>query len=339
MRIEKTHAIIQWDQQKKKYYDIIKIDDIFLDENDDDILIENSYEFRQKKNKGYGVSTCIVKYLGTKNNCEKNFSRISSYTQFSRDKISKNKTSCSSISVENIRNNLNLESSSKKLAMGNNKRKIMTIESDSDKENSNFLVREQDKESELNQCLKDDMERKLKDRDDLIKCLNEKLETKNRENKDLNEQLETYKQLTDPSLLQRIVPLSIQVLKYVGTDKDRDEVKKLRSSNKEILINEDYEGIYMHKNLYNSTLVMIEEKSNPTKIFRNMAKALIPDESIWTQKTGSEMDESYFALKAAKEFLVERKVNLTDSLYRLVLRGICSESKSEMEKSQKKKAK
>ncbi|CAF1027552.1 unnamed protein product [Brachionus calyciflorus] len=244
---------------------------------------------------GYGVRNCIVKYIGSKVKCEKNFSRISTYNQLSPGKNTKKKIL---VIVQLV------------------KRKNSISDTESDKENTNEIKRFEKTSSETN----DDFNRKLNERDELIRSLNEKLENRDRENKELLEKLETYKQLTDPTVLQKIVHLSIQVLKYVGTDKDRDEVKKLGSSSKEILIHEDFEGVFMHKNLYNRTLVMIEE--NPTKIFRCMAKALIPDETVWAQK-----------------YLVERNVNLTDSLYKLVLRGICSESKSETEKTPVKKIK
>lgn len=40
-----SHAIIQWNENTEKKFDIIKTDDIFLEDEDEEILIETTYQF------------------------------------------------------------------------------------------------------------------------------------------------------------------------------------------------------------------------------------------------------------------------------------------------------
>ncbi|RNA21822.1 hypothetical protein BpHYR1_040464 [Brachionus plicatilis] len=69
----------------------------------------------------------------------------------------------------------------------------------------------------------------------------------------------------------------------------------------------------MSIDLLNRVNIMIDEKLNPSRIFRTMAKALIIEPEIW----GSNND-----------FLRLRNVALTDSIFKTTLRSLCTESKS-----------
>ncbi|RNA39533.1 hypothetical protein BpHYR1_003118 [Brachionus plicatilis] len=77
---------------------------------------------------------------------------------------------------------------------------------------------------------------------------------------------------------------------------------------------------------------MIEQKQSGTSIFRVMAKALVPDADVWAKSTGSKMDQNNPALRAAKDLLFDQNIGFNESMYKQVLRGICSECKTETEK-------
>ncbi|RNA38665.1 hypothetical protein BpHYR1_008186, partial [Brachionus plicatilis] len=159
-----------------------------------------------------------------------------------------------------------------------------------------------------NTPIHNEYDRKLNKRDEYINDLKKKLENKERENKELIEKIDTYKQLTDPSFIQNILPLCVQILKYVGSEKEFEEIRKFGTNTTEILIHNSYEGIYMHKSLFNRIKIMIEQKQSGTSIFRVMAKALVPDADVWAKSTGSKMDQNNPALRAAKDFLFDQNI-------------------------------
>ncbi|RNA37047.1 hypothetical protein BpHYR1_023758, partial [Brachionus plicatilis] len=66
---------------------------------------------------------------------------------------------------------------------------------------------------------------KLNERGEYINDLKKKLEKKERVNKELIEKINTYKQLIDPSFIPSIVPLCVQKLKYIGSEKKFEEIK------------------------------------------------------------------------------------------------------------------
>lgn len=76
----------------------------------------------------------------------------------------------------------------------------------------------------------------------------------------------------DPKFLSNFVQLSIQVLKFVGSETDRDEARIFDKTTQEILISSNYQNKYMSIHLLNSVNIMIDEKLNPSRIFRTMAK-------------------------------------------------------------------
>ncbi|CAF1010678.1 unnamed protein product [Brachionus calyciflorus] len=246
----KSHAIIQWDENKEKKFDIIKVDDIFLGDNDEDILIENEYSFKQKKNKGYSLRFCIVKFLGTKNGCEMNLKKICTYEQISPNKKSTQKTtSKSSISLTPLERQLVHKSSLKNnILVGHSSKDTPVDEPVIFSSTGSTVKRKTLKEIDSI----DEYERKLNERDDLIKSLKETLSSKEKEIVELRGQVETHKKLIDPTLLKNIVPLSIQVLKFVGSESERDEVRNFGSTSKQVLIQPDYDGHYMNKTLYDN---------------------------------------------------------------------------------------
>ncbi|CAF1131743.1 unnamed protein product, partial [Brachionus calyciflorus] len=226
------YAIVSWLNENKKHeFSVLKTDDILVDDDDEEVEVEETYSFKLKKK----MLRCVVKFLGSKVECEKQLANITSYRIAAAD------------------NRVNV--TGKKI---------------------------------------------LSDVPFSLKASEEK----------------------NPSILINITSLSIQVLKYLGSERERDEVRKFGNSSGHILIHESYEGKFMILNLSNRIEIMIEEKKSPESIFRTMAKALVGDVEVWGSNNGKFMLDNYSELSSARDFLQLPGVALSEAKFKAVLRAL-----------------
>lgn len=323
MNSKNTHALIYWSNEKK--YSILKMGDVFLSDDDDELVLEESYKVKQ----GLNVYEGIVKFTGNKEQCDKNLKQITTYKQTPPEKkdyqktkpntkVSKNdssiKVSESKVNLlkkqknesssqktqtkSSTRNNQNSETGieihKSKSSQGNNQNSMSSTMLDSD-HNQNSETDDENTEGS-----NPENERKLKERDTLISSLQKQTEEQNTAIIQLKEEVEIYKAFSNPEFLKNFVPRCVQVMKYVASDSERDEVRQFGRVSDEMLIHVKYPGKYMSKNLFDRVCSMISEKKSSTSIFRTMATSLVPDVTIWGANNGSYMRDTYSELCAAK---------------------------------------
>ncbi|RMZ94648.1 hypothetical protein BpHYR1_034535, partial [Brachionus plicatilis] len=67
-----SFVIVSWTESKKNEFSIIRIEDVFLDDEEETVSVEQSYQFKIKKK----VYDGIVKFIGSKQSCEKKLKDI-----------------------------------------------------------------------------------------------------------------------------------------------------------------------------------------------------------------------------------------------------------------------
>ncbi|CAF0902083.1 unnamed protein product, partial [Brachionus calyciflorus] len=296
------YAIVSWLNENKKHeFSVLKTDDILVDDDDEEVEVEETYSFKLKKK----MLRCVVKFLGSKVECEKQLANITSYKIAAAD------------NRVNVTGKKNLSDVPFSLKASEEKSLLLKKKNSLNSESSDDSQDENEKE----------FSRKLNERDTLISNLNQELLDSKNQIRQLQEEVTMYKNLANPSILSNITSLSIQVLKYLGSERERDEVRKFGNSSGHILIHESYEGKFMSLNLSNRIEIMIEEKKSPESIFRTMAKALVGDVEVWGSNNGKFMLDNYSELSAARDFLQLRGVALSEAKFKAVLRALCSECK------------
>lgn len=97
--------------------------------------------------------------------------------------------------------------------------------------------------------------------------------------------------------------MSIQVIKYLATDQDRDDIRTLSSSSDQIVLHPRYPSVTVTESLYHRVLSMIEIKKTNKSIFKTIVTALIPDVELWATQNAKFMRENYSEILIASRGL------------------------------------
>jgi len=259
---------------------------------DKDSLIEEEKKYKIKW--GNDVAEVVVKLVGTKEHIEREFKKISEYSQTNKKKNDqKQRQSKKTDSVQHLIASSSHSSSSDCLVVDNN------------------------------------TERQLKERDEMIKGLKDQLDIQQQQQQQLKEELEGLRTIVENNNLDGLVKLSVCVLKYLATPNEREEIKLFGGSggDEEVPISSKH-LVKIKRITYNTVCLMIEDRERPSRILRTLLSSVLPDPKIWSERTGSQMLIDFNShILACREFMTNKNSHIADSDFKQVLRHLCTEAK------------
>lgn len=90
-----------------------------------------------------------------------------------------------------------------------------------------------------------------------------------------------------------MVSLSLQVIKYIASDQQRNEIKQFSGTDDQIILNSKYPDVLVSENLFHRVLSMIEQKKTKKSIFKTMITSLIPDVEVWGSNNALKIRTDY----------------------------------------------
>lgn len=84
--------------------------------------------------------------------------------------------------------------------------------------------------------------------------------------------------------------LAINVIKFLASEKDRDEIRKMSLGTGNVVLSSAFPSI---TTCYSQIMRDIEQKKSKKVLFKTLARALIPDFDLWANNNGEYMRTEY----------------------------------------------
>lgn len=144
--------------------------------------------------------------------------------------------------------------------------------------------------------------RQLEKRNMHIASLREEIKVKDEQLAKLAGELDAYRQVQDKAFFQNVLHVCTNVVKYLATDEDLDELRSLvyTQRKQKVLISDRFPGLFMSTALLENVLVMLRLKESNTNIMRKMFKVVVPKNEEWAVHNAQYMREHHNILYACK---------------------------------------
>lgn len=87
--------------------------------------------------------------------------------------------------------------------------------------------------------------------------------------------------------------MSIQIVKYLATDSQREELSKCLHSSGDIILHTSYPTVTVNATQFRKIEYVLSVSNRPKGAFKQAVMVLIPDGKIWAKNNGSYMLDNF----------------------------------------------